>query len=76
MAESKNFTVHLWGWDKWSGTSIFIIKWIILNDAIVSKSSDFLEIKTLKKRKKGNGPSYDILYVTTACDLCVKLYVI
>lgn len=52
MAELKNFTVHLWGWDKWPGTSIFIIKWIILNDAIVSKNSDFLEIKTLK-----NGPS-------------------
>lgn len=46
MAELKNFTVYLWGWDKWPGTSIFIIKWIILNDAIVSKSSDFLEIKT------------------------------
>lgn len=28
------------------------IKWIILNDAIVSKSSDFLEIKTLKKEEK------------------------
>lgn len=52
MAELKNFTVYLWGWDKWPGTSIFIIKWIILNDAIVSKSSDFLEIKTLKKEEK------------------------
>lgn len=43
MVELKNFIVYLWGWDKWFGIFIFIIKWIILNDVIVLKSSDFLE---------------------------------
>lgn len=76
MVELKNFIVYLWGWDKWFGIFIFIIKWIILNDVIVLKSSDFLEIKILKKRKKGNGLFYDILYVIIVCDLCVKLFVI
>lgn len=71
MVELKNFIVYLWGWDKWFGIFIFIIKWIILNDVIVLKSSDFLEIKILK-----NGLFYDILYVIIVCDLCVKLFVI
>lgn len=52
MVELKNFIVYLWGWDKWFGIFIFIIKWIILNDVIVLKSSDFLEIKILKKEEK------------------------
>lgn len=71
MVELLNFIVYLWGWDKWFGIFIFIIKWIILNDVIVLKSSDFLEIKILK-----NGLFYDILYVIIVCDLCVKLFVI
>lgn len=45
MVELKNFIVYLWGRDKWFGIFIFSIKWIILNDVIVLKSSDFLEIK-------------------------------